>query len=83
MKYLIDKDKFLEEIDEKGPWRIINNGGKVWVSVHRVEAILSKHTKDLPKKKDFNTLDSTEMIRSGRDGAIKGYNLCLEDCDKV
>ena len=72
MKHLIDKEKFLKEFEE-----IMTGRG-----AEAVGEILSKHLKDLPKKKD-PSVDVTRLSHTDayNNGKAWGYNQCIEDCE--
>ena len=78
MKHLIDKEKFLAELD-------LNNSPGGVIYVHDVKCdmpgrildALSKHTKDLPKKKEI----SARLVSGNNSELVEGYNQCLENCE--
>jgi len=65
---LIDEKKFLAEFSVMA------------YSRGYIARILSKHLKDLPKKK-VKRINHEDMPRTW--GAKEGYNQCLEDCEET
>ena len=76
MNKLIDEKKFLKELKENTLTnQVLFAGGNA------IKVILSKHLKDLPKKKiKPNALKDEPLHWTTR---AQGYNLCLEDCKKT
>jgi hypothetical protein len=72
MKYLIDKEKFLEEIEKS----FVNTEDILRPA--QVVHVLSKHLRSLPKKK--STLPSQVENKMELD-VNEGYNRALKDCE--
>ena len=72
---LIDEKKFLKEYTDT--FKNDTYGGYVI----EVERILSKHLKDLPKKKDYRVFMSDTKAQARANLKARGYNRCLEDCE--
>ena len=77
---LLDEKKFLEELGKEiGFTLTIEGDAATLVHVYNVKKLTSKHTKDLPKKKESIGADpKNAMLKIGE---LEGYNQCLEDCE--
>ena len=77
---LLDEKKFLEDIREG---LAQPNTKMISLSSYDIEELLSKHLKDLPKKKD-----EVAYVKGGMPYKLPtekawsiGYNNCLKDCE--
>ena len=75
---LLDEKKFLEELGKEiGFTLTIEGDAATLVHVYNVKKLISKHTKDLPKKKEI----SARLVSGNNSELVEGYNQCLEDCE--
>ena len=75
---LLDEKKFLEELGKEiGFTLTIEGDAATLVHVYNVKKLTSKHTKDLPKKKEI----SARLVYGNNSELVEGYNQCIEDCE--